>query len=106
MLRIIYELGPFFEDCYRSISVREYARIIKVSPPTASKMLKQFTKERYLLFREERGCLLFSLSTMNEEVADLCRVYWKQRLSKLITEMKIKLTGGSAILFGSLVKAE
>lgn len=105
MLRIIDDLGPFFEDCYKSISVREYAKIIKVSPPTASKILKQFAKEKYLGFREERGHLLFTL-LHNEEIEDLCRLYWKQKLQKLITEFKMKLTGASGILFGSLTKAE
>ena len=35
MLNIINNLRPFIEDCYRRISVREYSRLLKVSPPTA-----------------------------------------------------------------------
>lgn len=106
MLNIINNLMPFFEDSYRSISVREYGRLIKVSPPTASKLLKEFMKEGYLQQREERRHLLFSLCLENEEVIDLCRLYWKQKLKLLAQEFQGRLTGASLVLFGSLAKAE
>ena len=92
MLEILYQLGPFFEDSYRSISVREYAKLVRVSPPTASKLLKELAKEGYLQQREERKHLLFTLQSDNEEVVDLCKLYWKKKLQKLIREF---LTGQS-----------
>ena len=61
MLEIINNLAPFFEDCYRRISVREYSKIIKVSPPTASKILMEYYKEGLLKRQEEIIC--FSLQT-------------------------------------------
>ena len=52
MLNIINDLDCFFEDCYRRVNVREYARIKGISPPTASKILTNYQKEG-LLFKEE-----------------------------------------------------
>ncbi|MEK6905236.1 MAG: nucleotidyltransferase domain-containing protein [Nanoarchaeota archaeon] len=106
MLEILYQLGPFFEDSYRSISVREYAKLVRVSPPTASKLLKELAKEGYLQQREERKHLLFTLQSDNEEVVDLCKLYWKKKLQKLIREFQTKFTGANGVLFGSLAKAE
>src|SRR3989338_2010707 len=106
MLKILNKLAPFFEDCSRSISVREYAKLVHVSPPTASKFLKEFANAGYLQQRPERGHLLFTLRADSEETIDLCRLYWKQRLNKLSLELQAKLTGASAVLFGSLAKAE
>ena len=33
MLEIINNLEPFIEDCYSEIGVREYSRMMKISPP-------------------------------------------------------------------------
>ena len=106
MLDILNNLAPFFEDSYRSISVREYAKLVKISPPTASKVLKEFTKEHYLQQRTDRKHLFFTLNIENETAIALCRIYWKQRLQKISQEFQAKLTGASGILFGSLAKAE
>lgn len=106
MLKIINNLAPFFEDSYRSISVREYGKLIRTSPPTASKILKELMKMNYLQSRAERNHLLFTLRSENKEVVDLCRLYWKQKLRELIKEFQAKLTGASGVLFGSLAKAE
>lgn len=106
MLKILNNLAPFFEDCYRSISVREYARLTGISPPTASKLLKELANENYLQQREEWRHLLFTLHVENKDVVDLCRLYWKSKLGKLIREFQTKLTGASGVLFGSLAKAE
>lgn len=106
MLEILNKLESFFEDSYRSISVREYAKMVKISPPTASKILKELTKEGYLQQRMERKHLFFTLTIENETVVDLNRLYWKQKLQKLTQEFQAKFTGASGILFGSLAKAE
>lgn len=52
MLKIINDLTPFFEDCYREISVREYARIMSISPPTASKLLSYYCSEKLLVKKQ------------------------------------------------------
>ncbi len=45
MLKIFNDLKPFFEDNYGRIHVRGYAALVKVSPPTASGMLKKFVQQ-------------------------------------------------------------
>ena len=60
MLDILNNLGAFFEDCYRRISVREYAKIMNISPPTASKILTEYSKEGILIKEAERNYLFFS----------------------------------------------
>ena len=60
MLTIFNNLKPFFEDNYRRISVREYARIIKISPPSASKLLNNLEKEG-LLTKEKKNYTYITL---------------------------------------------
>ena len=55
MLNIINNLRPFIEDCYRRINVREYARLTKISPPTASKILSEFNQEGLLSIEKDRN---------------------------------------------------
>ena len=74
MLEIINSLKPFFEDCYTELGVREYSRKIKVSPPTASKMLKEFESEGFLNKRIERGYLLFRTNKENLNLKTLSKI--------------------------------
>jgi len=106
MLNIINELGVFFEDCYREFSVREYSREIKVSPPTASKMLKGFAKEGLLMMREERGFLLFKVNRESSDMRDLSRIYWKDKLKDFFSYIENILYPNAVVLFGSLSKLE
>ncbi len=106
MLDEINNLAPFFEDCYRWIAVREYARITKVSPPTASKLLKSYVKAGYLQSRAERGHLLFALQRENGVVIDLSRLYWKMKLQLLVEAINKRFLDATVVLFGSLNKAE
>jgi predicted nucleotidyltransferase len=106
MLKTINNLTPFFEDCYREISVREYAREVKVSPPTASKILNSFTKEAFLKKREERGFLLFSANRESNHMRDLSRIYWKEKIKELTKFIEEELYPDSIVLFGSLGKLE
>ena len=61
MLKIFNDLEPFIEECYKEIGVREYSRIIKISAPTASKILKNFESEGLLKKRLDKGYLLFGI---------------------------------------------
>jgi len=106
MLEIIDRLAVFFEDCYREISVREYAREVGVSPPTASKILNFFSKEGLLLRREERGFLLFRVNRESSVAQDLSRIYWRKKLKELIEFLEKELYFDSVVLFGSLGKLE
>ncbi len=106
MLNIINNLAPFFEDCYRRISVREYGKLIKVSPPTASKLLKDYNKQGLLNKSEELRHLFFSANRESRDFIDLSRVYWRKKLKDFISELQRKLVNPTAVLFGSLAKAE
>jgi|APSaa5957512622_1039677.scaffolds.fasta_scaffold02613_5 predicted nucleotidyltransferase len=106
MLKIVNNLAAFFEDCYREISVREYARIMKISPPTASKMLNSFVIEGLLKKREDRGFLLFRINRGNFVGKDLSRIYWNEKLFPLVNFLKNEIYSDSVVLFGSLSKLE
>ena len=106
MLKILNDLSPFFEDCYRRINVREYARIRKISPPTASKLLEHYRKESLLKREEDRQFLYYFADKGSSIFSDLSRIYWKDHLGELSKELSIKFLSPAIILFGSLSKAE
>ena len=102
MLKIINNLKPFFEDCYKKINVREYSRIMKISPPTASKLLSEFQDKGLLNFEKEKIYYNYYSNIYNQNFIDLSRIYWKEKLSLLIIELKKHYINPSIILFGSL----
>ena len=106
MLKIIDDLMLFFEDCYRRISVREYARLIKISPPTASKMLSDYSKEGLLRMEKYRNYILYYANKENAEFIDLSRIYWRSKLRELLDFIDKELVSPTVVLFGSLAKAE
>lgn len=106
MLKIINNLKPFFEDCYRKINVREYAKIVRVSPPTSSTLLNEYVKEGLLVKTSDRNYLFFQANIQNKDFIDLSRIYWRMELSDVIKEIEKKIISPIAVLFGSLVKAE
>lgn len=100
MLKIINNLKPFFEDCYREINVREYARLKGISAPTASNILKKYFKEGLLKKKEDKGYLLFRANRESKILKDMSRIYWYIKLNKYFEDFK------TIILFGSLSKLE
>ena len=106
MLNIINDLKPFFEDCYRRINVREYAKIIGVSPPTASKMLEMYNYEKILLKEPYKNYIFFYANKESRNFIDLSRMYWRYRLNNISSFMEKELISPTIILFGSLSKAE
>jgi len=106
MLEIINKLAPFFEDCYAEYGVREYAKKTGMSPPTASKVLREWEKEGLFVSRRERQYLLFSLDGQSKDVVDLSRMYWRRKLEGFLNEVDKNLANPVIILFGSLAKAE
>jgi len=106
MLEVINNLKPFFEDCYRRINVREYARIMHISPPTASKILAYYTKEGLLIKSIFKNYILFSADKESKKFIDLSRIYWSHKLKVLTSFMDKKLIISGIVLFGSLSKAE
>lgn len=108
MLRIINSLQWFFEDNYRRINVREYARLKKISAPTASKQLSEVEKEGLLKKEEENRYFYYSANKGNKVFIELSRIYWYEKLinSGLINQLNQELVNPLIILFGSLSKAE
>lgn len=106
MLNIINNLKPFFEDCYRRINVREYSRLMKISPPTASKILSELNKEELLLKEKDRNYIFYYANKNNQIFIDLSRIYWKIKLNELINFFDKNFADFSLILFGSLSRAE
>ncbi len=106
MLKIINSLCPFIEDCYNEIGVREYSRIIKITPPTASKLLKELELEGLLKKRIDRGYLLFRANREDSILKDLSKIYWKQKLKDVIEYINSRLYDPTIVLFGSLTKLE
>jgi len=106
MLDIIDNLKYFFEDCYRRINIREYSRITKKSPPTASKLLQNYFKENLLKKEKTLNYIFFYANIESREFIELSRIYWNLKLKKLIDFLNEKLAEPAIILFGSLSKAE
>jgi len=106
MLEKINNLKPFFEDCYRKISVREYAKIIGISPPTASIVLSDYLKEGILKKEVYRRYHLFYANKESELFINLSKIYWSIKLKELSDYIEKSLVNPTIILFGSLSKAE
>ena len=106
MLKILNNLAPFFDDCYRRISVREYAKLTGISPPTASKLLISYHKEGLLVKEEDRNYLFFQVNRESKLMKGLSRVYWNEKLKDLINVIEEELFPDALVLFGSLSKLE
>ena len=106
MLDMINKLKPFFEDCYRRINVREYSKLVGVSPPTASKILSDFNKEGLLSQEKYRNYIFYYANKNSRTFIELSRIYWRIKLEKLTDFLNNNITSQTLILFGSLSKAE
>ncbi len=106
MLKILNDLKPFFKDNYERIHVREYARTMKISPPTSSKRLSNLNKQGLLNKEEERNIIYYYANKDSKDFIDLSRIYWRQQLNNLINYLTKELINPLIILFGSFSKAE
>ncbi len=106
MLEIFNNLAPFFEDSYRRVGVREYAKLIGVSPPTSSGVLSKLNKENLLLKEDYKNYILYFANKENKVFIDISRIYWHYMLRELIAYLEKHLLNPSIILYGSLSKAE
>jgi len=71
-LNILY---PFFENPSREFNVRETAKLLGISPATASKELKRFAKEGLLKEREEWRVHLYMANTESDLYLDVKKFY-------------------------------
>lgn len=106
MLNIINNLEMFFEDCYRRINVREYSRIMKISPPTSSKLLSSYNKQGLLSVEKDKKYIYYYANKNSKDFIDLSRIYWRNKLSDVLDYLNKNLLSPTIILFGSLAKAE
>ena len=108
MLEIIDSLKPFFEDSYRRIHVREYARLQKISPPTASKLLKQLNNEGLLKKETDKQYIYYYANKDSKLLIEFSIIYWNIALknSGLINYIIQETLSPIIILYGSLSKAE
>lgn len=108
MLKIFNYLEPFFEYSYQRMGVREYARMKKISPPSASTLLHDYHKEGLLTREEDKKYIYFEANRDNPVFVNLSRIYWLTQLrnSGLIEYLEKELVDPLIILFGSFSKAE
>lgn len=108
MFKELNILKLFFEEPAREFNVREIARILKISPATASKKLKKLNVHSFLKFRKERILDLYKANFDSEEYKDL-KIYYtirKLKTSNFINEINKFYLFPTIILFGSCSKGE
>ncbi len=106
MLNIFNKLKPFFENVKGKYSVREYARLVNVSPPTASKILKTLVDENILILVDSGFYLFFSVNFDNSLFKDLHKSYWRSALREELLKIHDVFLFRKIILFGSIQKGE
>tara|TARA_Y100000296_G_scaffold85473_1_gene121503 strand:+ start:3477 stop:3989 length:513 start_codon:yes stop_codon:yes gene_type:complete len=108
MLEIFNKLELFFKDNFRRINVREYARLQKISPPSASKILNNFSFEKLLIKENYKNYQYYLANKENPLFINLSRLYWQQKLesSGLLNYFQKETINPLIILFGSFSKAE
>jgi len=107
-IKILKDLEPFFKDNYRSISVRQYSIISRISPPTASNLLDSLKKNSLLKMEKDRQYIFYSANIEGKLFVGLSRLYWQDRIIKsgLIAHFSAALLSPLIIMFGSFSKAE
>ena len=102
-------LELFYNHPTREYHIREFARLMKLSPTTATKYLLQLVKEGVLTKKEERNHILFSANTDNSMFKTKKRNYNLERIqtSGLIAFLEQEFNYPKCvILFGSYSKGE
>jgi len=103
MFREINILRIFFEEPAREFNVREAAKILKVSPATASKDLKEMTKKGFLKARKQSVFDFYKADTDSDAYRDL-KVYYnirKVKESGLLDALNKFYLKPAVVLFGS-----
>jgi len=103
MFKEINTLKLFLNDPTREYNVREVARLLKMSPATASNKLKSFFKEGFLQMRKERILDLYKADIDSEKFRDLKIFYNIRNLkeSGLIESLNEFYLKPVIVLFGS-----
>ena len=105
MFKIINKLVLFFKEPTREFNVREVARLLKISPATASKELKTLAKKKILKERKERNLILYKADLESSSYQDL-KIYYtirKIKESGLLDTLNQYYLKPTVILYGSAV---
>ena len=108
MFQELNSLKPFFESPLKDLVVREYARATKISPATASRILKEFGKKGILKEKKERTFILYKANLENDLYKDL-KIFYNLRKIKdsgLLESLNQFYLKPTIILFGSASKGE
>src|SRR3989338_5217170 len=106
MFKELNILQHFFENPTKEFGVREIARLIRITPATASTKLQQLKKEHILASRKERQLVLYKADLESDSYRDL-KTFTTIRLLKTIgvidhiNKFYLKPT---IVLFGSASK--
>jgi predicted nucleotidyltransferase len=103
MFKELNTLKPFFEFPTREFNVREFARLIKIAPATASNQLKQLAKDGFLKERKDRNFIFYKANLDNEAYLD-AKVFYNIRKIKdsgLVDELNKFYIKPAILVFGS-----
>ncbi len=103
MFKKLNTLRLFFDQPTREFNVREIARLLRISPATASKQLRDFTKKSILKERKERLLLLYKANLENDLYRDL-KIFFTIRMmreSGLLQALNAFYLRPTLVLFGS-----
>jgi predicted nucleotidyltransferase len=103
MFKEMNALVLFFEDPIREFHVREVAMLLKITPATASKRLKQFRSVGFLSYRKERMLDFYKANLEDEHYRDLKKYYTVRKLkeSGLIEAINKFYLKPTIVFFGS-----
>jgi len=104
MFKILNNLKIFFNEPNREFNVREVARILKMSPATASTRLKELKNNKLVIERKDRGFNFYKANLESSYYKDL-KVFYNIRLLKdsgLIKALNEFYLKPTIILFGSV----
>src|SRR3989338_7054165 len=103
MFKELNILKIFFESPTREFNVREVARILRITPATASKELKQLAKKSLLKERKDRTYIFYKADIESIFYRDL-KIFYNIRKIKdcgLVDELNKFYLKPTLILFGS-----
>ena len=103
MFKNLNILKIFFEEPTKEFNVREVARILHISPATASKALNMFVKKGLLLKRKERLLKLYKANLESDFYKDL-KIFYNIRKIKeigLLDALNAFYFKPTIVLFGS-----
>lgn len=103
MFKELNNLKIFFESPTKEFNVREVARILKITPATASTHLNLFAKKEFLKQRKERNFIFYKANLESKSYIDSKIFYniMKIRESRLIEELNKFYIKPTIVLFGS-----